>query len=122
MAINSKRKGNAGEREFSKKFNEIFGTSLRRSQQYCGNVDSADVIGIDGLHFEVKRVQNINLTKVMEICELDCQGESIPVVGHRKDFKPWLITVKLDDLKALIEILKLEIEHQNSEMGKNNCQ
>ena len=104
--INAKKKGNAGEREFSKKFNEIFGTELRRGQQYSGTAESADVVGIEGLHLEIKRTQNINLTKIMEICEFDCEGKALPVIGHRKNFKPWLVTLKLSDLKKFMELMK----------------
>ena len=105
MPINSKNKGNVGEREFSKAFNDIFGTCLRRGQQYSGTAESADVVGLPGVHFEVKRVQNLNLTKTMEVCEVDCEGKAIPVIAHRKNYKPWLITIKLEDLAPFMEAI-----------------
>lgn len=100
MTINSKKKGSKGEWEFCNKFNALFGTNLRRSQQYCGANNDADVVGIDGIHFEVKRVEKLNLSKAMDQALNDC-GDNIPVVAHRRSREPWMITVRLEDLEKL---------------------
>ena len=52
--MNSKRKGKNGENEFAR-FCNSEGFMVRRTAQYCGNVEeAADCIGPDGIHIEVK--------------------------------------------------------------------
>ena len=51
---NSKQKGARGERELSSKLKE-YGYSTRRGQQYCGANGDADVVGLNGVHIEVKK-------------------------------------------------------------------
>ena len=60
--INSKKKGAAGEREFAN-YCKAMGFDVRRTAQYNGKeLDSkADVIGIPGVHIEVKRVEALNI-------------------------------------------------------------
>lgn len=51
------------------------------------------------MHFEVKRVQNLNLTDACVQAERDCgrgapAGDKKPwVVAHRRNHAPWLITM-----------------------------
>ena len=94
---NSKRKGTIGERELVNIL-KSYGYDCRRSQQYCGYADgsSADVIGLDGIHIEVKRVERINIDVCMEQAIRDCKDE-IPTVWHRRNNKPWYVTMRLED-------------------------
>lgn len=98
--INSKRKGANGELEFAKLCSE-HGFNSRRTQQYCGNTgDAADIVGLPGIHVEVKRVEALNITKAMEQSERDAheKGDNeIPIVAHRKNRADWLITMKASD-------------------------
>lgn len=97
--INSKKKGAAGEREFANYCKE-FGLDVRRTAQYNGKeLDSkADVVGIPGIHVEVKRVEQLNIHKAMEQANRD-SGDSneIPIVAHRKNNTKWLITMNAKD-------------------------
>ena len=97
--INSKKKGAAGEREFAN-YCKQFGFDVRRTAQYNGKeLDSkADVIGIPGIHIEVKRVEQLNIHKAMEQAVRDSEGSNeVPIVAHRKNGTKWLITMKADD-------------------------
>lgn len=98
--INSKRKGAKGELEFAKLCSE-YGFDSRRTQQYCGNTgDAADIVGLPGIHVEVKRVEALNINKAMEQSERDAyqKGDNeIPIVAHRKNRAGWLITMKARD-------------------------
>lgn len=105
MAINSKKKGSAGERELAGKLGELLGVSLRRSQQYCGVAGDADVIGVDGLHIEVKRVEKLNLSKAINQAIADAKPDQVPIVAHRKNREQWLVTVCLQDLLAMADVL-----------------
>lgn len=99
MSINSKKKGAAGEREFAN-YCKTKGFDTRRTAQYNGKeLDSkADVIGIPGIHIEVKRVEKLNIDAAVEQAVRDSKGHGeIPMVAHRKNNKQWLITMTADD-------------------------
>lgn len=98
MAINSKRKGARGERELSKVLRDYGFKDARRTQQYCGaGEDSADCVGLPGIHIECKRVEKLNISNAMWQAEKDAKNGNIPTVFHRKDNENWLVTMKLCD-------------------------
>lgn len=94
--MNSKKKGSRGELELANLLKEKGFSEARRSQQYCGINNDADVVGIDGIHIECKRVEKLNIDEAMEQAKRDC-GDNIPTVFHRKNNKEWLVTMRLDD-------------------------
>lgn len=94
--VNSRAKGAAGEREFAE-YIRRFGHEARRGQQFSGSKDSPDVVtSIKGVHFEVKRVQSLNISDAIEQAINDC-GYNIPIVAHRKNGEQWLITLLAGD-------------------------
>ncbi len=95
MAINSKAKGAKGERELASKLRD-YGYDCRRGQQYNG-LEGEDVVGLDYIHVEVKRVQALNLDEAMEQSKKDSKENQIPAVFHRKNNKKWKVTMELDD-------------------------
>ena len=103
MAINSKQKGNTGEREISKILREYGFKDAKRSQQYCGYNGDADVIGIPGLHLEVKRVEKLNLDKAYEQARRDAKEGEKPVVMHRKNRQEWKVTLSLEDFMEIFK-------------------
>ena len=94
MAINSRRKGKEGELEFARLCREQ-GYNARRGQQYNG-LEGEDVIGLPGIHVEVKRVEKLNLEAAMEQAVRDA-GTKVPIVAHRKNNHGWLITMRAED-------------------------
>ena len=101
--VNGKRKGSAGERELCAYLTANGFPASRNDQTYIGGKGNPDVAaeGLDAYHIEVKRVEHLNLCAAMEQAEHDAAGK-IPVVVHRRNRRPWLITLKLSDfLKGL---------------------
>ena len=98
--MNSRQKGARGERELSSKLKE-YGYDCRRGQQYCGADGSADVIGLDGIHIECKRVERLNLEDAMAQSKRDARVGEIPTVMHRKNNCEWLVTLTLEDFIKL---------------------
>jgi Holliday junction resolvase len=96
VAINSKKKGAAGERELSSKLKE-HGYNTRRGQQYCGVNGDADVVGLPGIHIECKRVEKLNIYDAISQAKADAKKEELPTVFHRKDRSEWLVTMTLED-------------------------
>lgn len=103
--VNSKQKGARGERELANKLKE-FGFSTRRGQQYCG-IEGSDVVGLPNIHIECKRVESLNVLKAYEQSVRDSTESEIPVVIHRKDRCPWLVTLSLEDFVNMYKEAKL---------------
>lgn len=93
---NSRQKGARGERELAAVLRD-HGFECRRGQQYCGANGDADVVGIPGVHIECKRVESLNIHKAMEQAKSDARENELPAVFHRKNGKPWLVTMTLED-------------------------
>jgi len=92
--MNSNQKGKVGEREFAKVCRE-HGYEARRGQQYNG-IEGDDVVGLPGIHIEVKRVERLNIEGAMSQSKADAKTV-IPIVAHRKNHCEWLITMTAED-------------------------
>lgn len=104
--INSRSKGKNGELEFSHYLKD-HGHEARRGQQFSGGDDSPDVVSsIDWIHWEVKRVEALQVYKSVEQAKRDAGSGRIPVVAHRKNREEWLAIFPMDDLMKLIERLE----------------
>lgn len=94
--INSKQKGKRGELELSSKLKE-YGYNTMRSVQYCGANGDADVIGLEGIHIEVKRVERLNIYDAISQAKADKRENELGAVFHRKDRSEWLVTMTLEE-------------------------
>ena len=97
MTINSRAKGARGEREWAKWLRDNLGIDARRGQQFTGSPDSPDVIGLEGTHAEVKRVQKLHISNAMAQAIRD-SGDNLLYVAHRKNGEEWLITIQARDV------------------------
>ena len=100
--MNSRSKGAGGERELAHLLQQR-GYNARRGQQYSGINGDADVVGLPGIHLEVKRVERLNLEDAMEQSVRDAREDETPVVVHRKNRKPWMVTMLFEDWMELYE-------------------
>lgn len=102
VPINSKRKGAGGERELVRKLKE-YGFGTRRSVQYNGKVEEgqADLIGLEGIHIECKRVERLNIYDAMAQAKHDAKPNELPTVFHRRNNAKWLVTLELDSFMQL---------------------
>jgi len=110
---NSRNKGAVGERELAAVLNELFGTKARRGQQYNG-LEGEDVVGLPGIHVESKRVQALNIDKAIDQASDDSKNVKVPAVFHRKNHRPWLVTVKLHDLEKFVLAMRKIIEERDN--------
>lgn len=95
--MNSKRKGCAGERKFAALCRDHGYTEAHRGQQFHGGYDTPDVAGLPGIHIEVKRVEKLNISDAMAQSVRDSEGKAMPIVAHRRNRSPWLITMRAED-------------------------
>ena len=63
----------------------------------------ADVIGLPGIHIEVKNVERLNLRAAMAQSENDAKDGEVPIVAHKSNRKPWLVTMNSEDFFKLYE-------------------
>lgn len=112
IRLNSRNKGAAGERELAKILRGYGYKESRRGQQYCGKNGDADVIGLPGIHIECKRVEHLNIYDAMKQSQNDSKDGETPTVFHRKNNRPWMVTMTIDDwvrmYKASIDLLPTE--------------
>jgi len=94
--MNSRQKGARGERELSNKL-KSYGYTCRRGQQYSGANGDADVVGLEGIHIECKRVERLNIEDAIAQARHDAKAEDLPAVFHRKNNCEWLVTMTFDD-------------------------
>lgn len=96
--MNSKAKGSAGERELCAYLAARGFPAHRNDQMFVGGKNNPDIDaeGLEGFHFEVKRVEKLNVPEAMKQAIRDASGR-VPVVVHRRNREPWLVTMRLDD-------------------------
>lgn len=94
--MNSREKGKRGERELAGVLRGE-GFDARRGQQFCGANGDADVVGLDGVHIECKRVEHLNLDDAMAQSKHDARDGEKPIVVHRKNNCEWKVTMRLID-------------------------
>ena len=100
----SQRKGAAGEREL-KDILQQHGYSCHRGGSLSfGTVP--DVIGLPGVHIECKRVEKLNIPAAMEqpIRDSEAMKDGMPTLFHRRNRKPWLVTMRLEDWLSLYRL------------------
>lgn len=102
--VNSRSKGKRGELEAAKAITEHLGVPMRRGQQFSG-VEGHDIVGMPGVHWECKRVQKLNVYQALCQAIRDA-GDNVPVVIHRADRQPWMVTLRLEDVVRFMEKLK----------------
>ena len=109
--MNSRQKGKRVERLWRDQLREAGFLKAFRGQQYCGAAGNADVVcpELPGFHFEVKGVQNLNVLNAMKQAIADCTGHTndgkkqTPIVAHKKNGEPWLITMLAADWLELVK-------------------
>lgn len=104
MGKKSREKGKLGEREFSQVLQSL-GYNARRGIQFAGGPDSPDIVSdIPGVHFEVKRMERLELWKALNQATEDA-GEAVPVVAHRPNRKPWVVILPAERMIEFAESL-----------------
>lgn len=94
-------------------FNNVY-----RTAQTNGKLEQslADCEGLDGIHIEVKRVEQLNIDNAIEqsVRDLETKKEKkLPAVFHRKNRKKWKCTMYFEDW---IKLYKSWIKDINKEL------
>jgi hypothetical protein len=91
MALNSRNKGQRGEREAASLLGTWIEKDLRRNLSQTRDGD-ADLLDIPGLTIEVKRQETLNVnTWWRQVCRAADNRGDIPVLMYRQNRKEWQI-------------------------------
>lgn len=101
----SKRKGKRGELDAVRAWKQTVGLNARRSRQYAGTPESPDLeLGLPGVYAECRRRERLNVSEAMARVAEEAEG-LLPLLVHRTNRHPWLVTMRLSDLKTLARVL-----------------
>ena len=117
MGKSSQRKGRAGEIELAKILERCGIKAAPGPPLNYGTVP--DVIGIDGIHAEVKRVERLNVPAAMEQSIKDSEKfrDGVPTLFHRRNRGKWLVTMQLSDWLQMYSRWRGGNKHE-SDMGR----
>ena len=101
MSKSQQRKGADGERELAEVLRGYGYDVTRGGSLTFGEIP--DLVGLPGVHIECKRVERLNLWKAMQQAAADADRfkDGMPIVFHRQNRKPWLVTMQLSDFMKL---------------------
>lgn len=97
MSSKSQRKGREGERQLARALQDYGYCTEPGKPLNFGTVP--DVVGLPGIHCEVKRVEKLNVSEALKQSIRDSEKfkDGLPALFHRKNWEPWLVTMRLDD-------------------------
>lgn len=97
----SQRKGADGERELAAILRE-YGYPIERGGSMSFG-DVPDLVGLPGIHIEVKRTEQVRLSEWMAQATRDSKRfrDGLPTVFHRRSREPWHVTMSLSDFMTL---------------------
>ena len=102
MAVNGKQKGKRGELELVEALRTAGYANARRSAQYCGNTGEApEVVGIEGLHIECKRREQIQDEVFLQQAEREAKKGLVPLVVYRRSREKWKVCLRLEVFLAI---------------------
>jgi hypothetical protein len=107
MGSHQRNKGKRGERECAAIISQHWNaTEARRSVQFCGRAGDADLVGVPGVHLEVKRYAGIAACRFGEQAQRDATPGTVPVVLMREDGKTqWWAMLPVEDCPAFARAL-----------------
>lgn len=110
----SQRKGADGERELAAILREYGYIVERGGSMSFGEVP--DLVGLPGVHVEVKRCEQVRLSEWMQQAEADSKRfrDGMPVVFHRRSREGWRVTMNLADFMRLYDRQKTQSDRQKT--------
>lgn len=97
MGKSQQRKGADGERELVGILQQNGYAVERGGSETYGTIP--DIVGLPGIHIEVKRVEQLNIPEAMNQAARDSKRfqDGMPAVFHRRNRRRWMVTMALVD-------------------------
>lgn len=92
----ARNKGADAERELANLLRDTWGYDVHRGKVFYGE---SDLVGLYGIHPEVKRVEKLNIHAAMAQAVEDAgkRQDGIPTVFFRRDRGEWMVTMRLTE-------------------------
>lgn len=87
----------------------VMGWTANRTAQHCGDAGDSDILihQLPQVFAEVKRVEKLNVQAAMDKASQQAEAAGkIPVLFHRRNRTPWLVTLKLDQLPQFADMME----------------
>lgn len=106
MGSMSARKGRNAERELARILQER-GLDVRPGDP-CNHGRTPDLFGPAGVHVEVKRREKLDIYAALRQSAADAEKfhDGLPLIAHRSNRHPWIISMSLDTFLAFYERTK----------------
>lgn len=102
----SKARGKRAELVLAHKLQEAGFPEARRTAQYCGKAGTSDVVGLPGVHVEVKNVERLNIWSALDQAKRDSLADGngdIPALFFKKNRTGWFVALSLDDFLSFMK-------------------
>lgn len=104
MGRSQQRKGRRAELELCRVLNDLGFTSVRPGEAVSFGSEP-DVLGLEGVHVEVKRREGVDLNAALRQAAEDATYfGGIPAVFHRGNRQNWRVTMGLTDWLKLYQV------------------
>lgn len=100
----SKARGKRGELSLVHVLRDACFLEARRTAQYCGKEGTSDVVGIPGVHVEVKNQERLNIWEALLQSKRDSEADGnneIPAVFFKRNRSGWYVACPLEDFIRL---------------------
>lgn len=108
----SKARGKRGELSLVHALRDAGFTEARRTAQYCGKAGTSEVVGIEGLHVEVKNQERLNIWSALAQSQRDTEADGngdIPAIFFKRNRSGWYVALPLPNF---IKLYKGELHHE----------
>lgn len=101
MTINSRQKGASYERHIAKRIRE-YGYDAERGCQHSGGKDSPDVkCSMNGIHWECKKVEKLNIWNALKQSQRDADINEIPAVVFSRNREKDYVAIPFEDFMEM---------------------
>lgn len=101
MALDSRRKGMRGEREFIERHLAPYWPEAKRNLDQFGD-DKRDCINVAGAHWQIKRVEKLHIWTALQQAESEAMGADVPIVAFRRNRSGWYCALPAELFVALL--------------------
>jgi hypothetical protein len=100
--IDSRAKGKRGELELAKILAPHWPEVCRNLDQF--GADKRDMLHTPATHWQVKRVESLNIWKALNQATNEAAKGDLPVVAFRRNRTGWYAALELDEFVALLRL------------------
>jgi len=101
--MNSRDKGKKGEQEFINTHLRPYWPEAARNLDQFGE-DKRDILAVAGVHFQIKRVERLNIWEALAQAHGEAIGGAVPIVAFRRSHSHWYCALSADDFVPLLAV------------------